>query len=394
MSRARAVRNLFAPSGIPLAWRQLAADKKRLATAVAGVTFGVMLMLFQLGLYNAIDTMVILPQMNMAGDLVMTSTDFEYIGANREFTRRRLYQAASLDEVSSVAPVYVGFLFWSNPETHRSKQLLVMAVEPDHDPFINPVIRNQIPLLQDPEAVLFDSLSQSTFGPVTQLFRSGPVETELERRHCVVRGLFEIGPTLAASANVIMSDEGYFRYRPYRARNMPNLGFISLKKGADPERTAARLHSILPNDVRVITRDRFMREEQTYWNNRTPVGFVVTAGMIVGMLVGAIVVYQILYTDVNDHLKEYATLKAIGIRDLFFTVLVLEEALILVCLSFPPAFVLTLGIDRLARERVNIPARIETGQALMVLLAVAVMCLLAGQLATRRLRSADPANVF
>lgn len=394
MNRARAVANWFAPSGIPLAWRQLAADKKRLATAVSGVTFGVMLMLFQLGLFNAIDTMVVLPHVNLTGELIMTSTDFEYIGANREFTRRRLYQAAADPNVASVAPLYVGFLFWTNPQTRRSKQLLVMAIEPDHSPFSSPEIRRQTAVLQDPEAVLFDSLSQSTFGPVRSLFRSGPVETELERRHAVVRGLFAMGPTLAASANIIMSDEAYFRYRPYRARNMINIGCISLKPGVDPEAAADRLRNSLPKDIKIISREEFISNEQQYWNNRTPVGFVVTAGMLVGMLVGAIVVYQILYTDVNDHLKEYATLKAIGIGDIFFIILVLEEAMILVVLSFPPAFLLTLGINHLARTRVNIPATIEPVQTLLVLAAVTIMCLLAGQLATRRLRSADPANVF
>jgi len=394
MKRLLRARSRPFPAGVPLAWRQVSFDRKRLVVAIAGITFGMMLMLFQLGLYNAIDEMVVLPHRNLAGELVMTSPDFEYFGSSREFTRRRLAQATSLPEVHSAAPLYAGFVSWLNPRTRRSKQIFVMAVDPDQNPFTNPAIRRQSGVLRDPEAILFDARSQSSYGPIARLFRSGQVETEIERRHARVAGLFAIGPTLSASANIVMGEEAYFRYRPQRPRNMPNVGFISLEPGADPNRVAATLRRMLPHDVQIRTREEFMRDEQRYWNNRTPVGFVVTAGMLVGMFVGAIVVYQVLYTDVNDHLKEYATLKAIGLADGFFVALILQEALILVGLSFLPAIAATAAVDYLARTTVNIPAALNPGDAIFVLVTLTAVCLCAGQLATSRLRSADPANVF
>jgi putative ABC transport system permease protein len=116
--------------------------------------------------------------------------------------------------------------------------------------------------------------------------------------------------------------------------------------------------------------------------------------MIVGMLVGAIVVYQILHSDVNDHLKEYATLKAIGLGSSFFTVLVLEEALILVALGTAPALLLTGLLNYYARTYGNLRAYLEPLQVSWVLLAVSATALIAGYLATRKLRTADPASVF
>src|SRR5262245_177755 len=101
--------NWFAPLGIPLAWRQLAAEKKRLVAAASGITFGLILMLFQLGLYNGILDMVVQPHRALRGELVMTSPNYEYFGSSLEFSRRRLYQARSLPEVESVAPLYLGF---------------------------------------------------------------------------------------------------------------------------------------------------------------------------------------------------------------------------------------------------------------------------------------------
>ena len=391
----RAAGNTIAPLGIPFAWKQLTADPKRLVTAVIGVASGVALMLFQLGLYNAINAMVVLPHANLRGDLYLTSLDWESFGSNRGFTRRRLYQAQALPEVESVTPLYIGFVYWTNPDTGHSKVALALAFDPSENPFKPGAVRDQTAKLRDPEAVLFDALSTSDYGPIAERFHANhSLPVEIDKIHAVVKGLFPMGPTLAASANLVMSDEAWFRYRTDVPRNMANVGVINLRAGANAESTAARLRLLLPKDVRVVTRDAFISEEQEYWDKRTPVGFVVGAGMVVGMFVGAIVVYQILYSDVNDHLKEYAALKAIGMGDLFFTVLVLEEALLLVAMGAVPALALTAALNSFARNSVSLPAYVEPLQVLTVLLAVAVTCLLAGQLATRKLRAADPASVF
>ncbi len=72
----------------------------------------------------------------------------------------------------------------------------------------------------------------------------------------------------------------------------------------------------------------------------------------------------------------------------------LEEALMLVAIGAVPALALTAVLNSLARSSAGLPAYVEPLQVLTVLLAVAVACLLAGHLATRKLRTADPASVF
>ena len=385
----------MAPLGIPLAWRQLVDEKKRMWVAILGITFGIMLMLFQLGLYNGIMAMVVLPHRILRGELVMVSPNYEYFGSSMEFSRRRLYQARSLPEVASTAPLYLGFLSWANPQTGRVKMIFAMAIEPDQNPFTLPAIADQLDAIRDPESVLFDTLSQDDYGPIPALFRERRgVETEAERKRVRVTGLYTLGHTLAASADVVMSDEAYFRARPDKPRNMANVGMIWLKPGANRDTVARQLRQILPGDVEILLREDFIKGEQDYWANRTPIGFVSAAGMLVGMLVGGIVVYQILYTDVNDHLKQYAILKAIGLADSFFVAVVLQEALILMILGFVPALALTALLNYEARTMAHIPTSLSIRDVAMVAVAVSVVCLTAGLLATRKLRTADPADVF
>jgi putative ABC transport system permease protein len=370
-------------------------EKKRMSVAVLGITFGIMLMLFQLGLYNGIMAMVVLPHNALRGELVMVSPNYEYFGSSMEFSRRRLYQARGLPEVESTAPLYLGFLSWANPRTGRVKMIFAMAIEPDENPFTLPAIAGQIDAIRDPESVLFDTLSQEDYGPIPAMFRQRrSVETEAERKRVRIKGLYTLGNTLAASADVVMSDEAYFRVRPDKPRNMANVGMIWLKPGANRDAVARQLRGVLPDDVEILRREDFIRSEQDYWANRTPIGFVSAAGMLVGMLVGGIVVYQILYTDVNDHLKQYATLKAIGLADGFFVAVVLEEALILMILGFIPALALTAVLNYEARTMAHIPTSLSVRDVATVLLAVSIVCLIAGFLATRKLRTADPAEVF
>lgn len=391
----RQIGRMVAPLGIPLAWRQLVNEKKRMLTAVLGITFGIMLMLFQLGLYRGILAMAIVPHNNLRGDLVLVSLGYEYFGSSLQFSRRRLQQAQSLPEVQATAPLYVGFLHWWNPVDGSVQAIFAMGIEPDRNPFTLPEIADQINKIRDPESVLFDRLSAPEFGPVPALLHDhGVVQTEANSKLVRVRGLFSLGPTLAASANLVMSDEAFFRVRTDKPRNMADIGLIWLRPNADRAAVLRRLRELLPHDVQVLRREDFIRNEQDYWDKRTPIGFIAAAGMLVGMLVGGVVLYQILYADVNDHLRQYATLKAIGISDSFFLGVVLQEAFILMLLGFAPAVLLTLVLNYEARIRAQIPTSLIPQDAATVFVAVALVCSIAGLLASRRLRSADPADVF
>jgi putative ABC transport system permease protein len=116
--------------------------------------------------------------------------------------------------------------------------------------------------------------------------------------------------------------------------------------------------------------------------------------LLVGLLVGAVIVYQILYADVSDHLSEYATLKAIGYPDRVLSLVVLKQALILSALSFPVGFVLAQVLYAVARQATGLPIVMTATRAATVLALTMIMCAGSGLVATRRLRSADPADVF
>jgi putative ABC transport system permease protein len=206
--------------------------------------------------------------------------------------------------------------------------------------------------------------------------------------------LFRIGASFANSGQVITGDMNFFRLAPNRDMGNVDLGLIRLKPGADPEAARAELAGMLSGDVTVLTKKGFLDREKSYWSHGLPIGFLFNASLVMSVVVGAVIVYQILYSGVSEHLAEYATLKAIGYSDFRLFGVVLQESLILSLLGFIPGLLLALGVYRIVRAATLLPLRMTLTTAVAAYLATAMMCALAGALATHKLRSADPAEVF
>ncbi len=113
-----------------------------------------------------------------------------------------------------------------------------------------------------------------------------------------------------------------------------------------------------------------------------------------GFAVGVILVYQVLSTDVNAHVREYATFKALGYRNYYLLGVVFEQTLILAALGFIPGVAVSLGLYQMTRTATNLPMYMTAIRGFHVLVLTIIMCSISGLIATRKLRSADPADMF
>jgi putative ABC transport system permease protein len=151
---------------------------------------------------------------------------------------------------------------------------------------------------------------------------------------------------------------------------------------------------VIPGDVRLLTREEFMELERQYWNQTTPIGYIFAFGAVMGLVVGFIIVYQILFADVQDHLREYATLKAMGYTNGYLRRVVLQESVILAVLGFLPGMGVAYLVFSRAAGATRLPLELSVNSALGVFLLTLAMCAGSGLLALRRLRTVDPAEIF
>ena len=381
---------------IPLAWLQLTNEKLRLAAAVAGIAFAVILMLMQLGLRMVLTDAAVLHYGRFDAELVMASPQYEYIVASKTFSWNRLYQALAVEGVDSVVPIYMALLPWKDPVNREETTLLVMGFDPRTRVFTAPGVLQNIHNLEKPDVVLFDSNSHVVrFGTTREYLRSNkPLVTELNGRRVRVGGSFQLGIGFGSLGNIVTSDQTFLRLVPYRDQSMIDLGLIRLKPGASAEKVKAQLEKFIAKDVRVMTREEFMRHEASFWSAVMPIGYIFGLGALMAVVVGAIIVYQILYTDVSDHLSEYATLKAIGYGHAYLFSIVLKEALILSVMGYIPGFIISYFLYIATADATGLPLVMTVELAVAVFVFTIVMCTLSGALAMRKVRSADPAEVF
>lgn len=173
-----------------------------------------------------------------------------------------------------------------------------------------------------------------------------------------------------------------------------NVGLIYLESGYDPATVVSQLKKHLPNDVKVLTRDGFVQFELDLLTKESPISIIFTFGVLMGFLIGVIIVYQILSADVNSHLKEYATFKAMGYGNNYLLGVIFEEVIIIAIAGFIPGFLIPLRLYSLAAAATNLPIYMTATRAITIFILTVIICLISGVLTTQKLQSADPADLF
>ncbi|MBE9109442.1 FtsX-like permease family protein [Nodosilinea sp. LEGE 07298] len=379
----------------PLGLKQLKHDRLRLLTAIAGITFADILIFMQLGFADALYKSNTQYPRALQADLVIISTQAKNFGQLRTFTRRRLWQAQDVPGVVSAEPLYLGSVQWRNPQNRQQTSMLLIGQNPSQPAFDLPDVNAKLDTIRLPDHVLFDQASRGSYDEmIEQVNRGERVTTEIGLRTVEVAGLFEVGASFSDDGALITSDQNFLRLFPKREAGAVSLGLINLEPEADLEQVRAELAARLPDDVQVLTQAGYVDFELNDIQSASPIGFVFGLGSAMGFIVGVVIVYQVLSTDVNSHLGEYATFRAMGYRNSYLLGIVVEEAIILSVLGFVPGLVIALGAYQLTAAATALPLAMPTSRAITVLTLTFVMCGASGAIATRRLQAADPADIF
>lgn len=384
-------------SKIPLAWLQLTREKTRLAVAVAGIAFADILMFMQLGFREALFDGNVQLHKSLEGEIVLINPQSDALLSMETFSQRLLYRALALEEVKSVHPIYVDFTGWKNHKTNKLRNIQIIGINPQDQVFNLRGVQQNLDKIKMPDVVLFDRASREEFGPIaTEIDEGKTITTEVGGRRIKVGGTFELGTSFGADGNLITSDLNFLRLfnNESRQRGLIDIGLIKLEPGANTEVVVEKLRNYLPKDIKVLSKQEYIEFEKAYWASSTAIGFIFTLGTVIAFIVGTVIVYQILYSEVADHLPEYATLKAMGYTDTYLLLVVFQEALILASIGFVPGFGFAMFQYTMARNATLLPIVMTTSRALLVLFLTILMCFVSGAIAVRKLRAADPADVF
>ncbi|NEO31145.1 MAG: FtsX-like permease family protein [Symploca sp. SIO3C6] len=386
---------------IPIAWLQLIHKRVRFLATLAGLAFIVILLFMQLGFQDALYASATQVHNNLRGDLFVISPQYISLTSQQSFPRARLYQTLGYEGVDSVTPLYHEFGKTKSIDTGQKNPIFVFGIGLDSVTFDLPEINQNLDQLRIPDQALFDRNSRPEFGPVAEKAQQEEVEIEVSyfndltlASRLKIAGLFTLGASFGVDGNLIVSQSTFLNIFDYRKADFIDIGLIKLKPGADIKKVQTILKANLPKDVRILDRKEFSEVEKSYWNIRTPIGFAFQLMVTMGFVIGVVVVYQVLYSNISSHLVEYATLKAMGHTQNYLLSVVFQQAVILAVLGYIPGFALSLGLYDLAEAGTHLPFFMHLHQALVVLFSTVFMCSISGFLAMNKLRSVDPADIF
>ena len=373
----------------PLAWRNVVQSKVRSLIALCGISFAILLIFMQLGFYAAVRTSATCVHEALDFDLLLLSPHYTFVARPGTFPRDRLEQVRALEAVERVEPVWIRLGEWRNPASRERWNILTLGVEPALPIFRSPEINEQLPALKVIDTALTDRASQPEHGSLAT-----GVISEVQNHRVRVAGRYTIGAGFVAGATMVTGRETFMRIFPEESPDRISLGVVRLKPGVSPELAATEIAKLVAPSAIVMTRAELQRGEQHFWLKVKPIGIMFTSGVLIAFIAGAVILYQVLAAEVQNRLHEYATLKALGYGNRYVYGVVVRQALIFAGLGFVPAFTLTLGLYFLLRTRALVPVSMELSRASGVLFLTGLMCLSATFLAVRKLRAADPADLF
>lgn len=380
---------------LPIGWLQLTHSRTRMAAALAGVAFANVLVFVQLGMMGALNGTVGMTYAPVRGDILISSVDANTLTDGSPVSRRVLFQALADPDVAAAAPFYLAKVDWTR-EDGSTASLNVYALPVEAIRFAGPAVAGDLPGLALADSALIDARTRGADrAALAAVTPEAPHRFEANGRTLSAVGSFSMGGGFSADGAIVVSDQTFLRLFSQRIAGTPTHVLVDVLPGADAAVVAARLDARLAAEgVKVRTMAEAQAADLSYQTTQRPTGVIFGFGVAMGVLVGLVIVYQVLSTDVADHLREYATFKAMGYPHRFFLGIVFEEALILGSIGFLPGFVLSLGIYAAMAQATGLPVAMTPLRAALVFVGTVAACAASGALATRRLRAADPAELF
>jgi len=375
---------------VPLAWRNLVANKQRLLRSAAGIGFAVLLMLMQLGFEQAFFDSTLQVIRGLDGDILIQSVHKYQFATQDPFPTAGLDAARKVTGVASARPLYADWFdfFWKNPTDGKVFLVRAFAFNPEEPVFRFPDVNANREKLKEANTLLVDRRARRFLGMDT-----AATETEINGAKVKIVGGFSLGPDFVSDGTVIMSNRTFASLLHSVAPRV-DVGVIKVHPGEDPVVVQRTLRKALPGTIAVFTKPELIAFERKFQAAVSSAGPIFAMGTIVGFIVGMLISYQVTYTDLADQLPQYATLKAVGYRTGYLLRVVLEQAAFNALAGWILAFLVSIVLYRIIGQAALLPMHM-TANIIFVSLGLTLgMCLISAAIAVRRVIRADPAEVF
>ncbi|MGI0489186.1 FtsX-like permease family protein [Pantanalinema rosaneae CENA516] len=410
-----------------IARKNLFEDIPRFLVAQAGIMFAVSLVTIQTGILNGFTRSTALLIDQSSADLWVGSEDMLQLEVTLPMPLQNLVTAREVKGVARAEALMIRTGLWRS-QTGSIEPVRIYGFDPKGQLFAAnwQFISGSLTDLTAPYTVLIDRASRNTLdlhqvgsigrigslpaklvGTVTDtqsIASSAYLFTSLENANAyATAGLTSSlncrlmdGDIKCENSFATVPDEQIANVAPPKPLSFTDpITYILVRanSGQDLQELKQRLQKQLPG-TRVYTQAEIADKTRTYWKSRTGVGFILGLGSVVGIIVGMVVVSQILYSSVADHIKEFGTLKAMGASDWVIAGIITEQALWMAILGYLPSMALCVGLGAWTMSAKGIMILITPATAIGILGVTIIMCVGSAMFAIQKVTRVDPAIVF
>ncbi|ACK70573.1 protein of unknown function DUF214 [Gloeothece citriformis PCC 7424] len=389
---------------VSIARKNLFEDLPRFLIAQAGILFAVSLVTIQTGLLKGFTQSTTRLIDRSTADIWVTSEDITNFELTLPIPYERLTQAREVEGVAKAEAVILEGGLWRNSQDKISTVRVIgfdpkgelfspgtitkgslQAIEKPYTFIIDQSQLNSLGLENINDAGQIDSYKATLVGTTKdiQAIASSPfflTSLESAKAYSYARPDFEAEPTTPAT-------------NPLNNRDNITYVLIKVEPGQNLQTLKQRLEEALPN-IQAYTTSEMSQKTQNYWVRRTSIGFILGLGAIVGIVVGIVIVGQILYASVSDHLTEFGTLKAMGASDWVTYRIIIEQALWMAVLGYIPGMAVCLGLGAWTATTQGVVILITPAMAGGVFAVTVMMCIGSAIFAIQKVNRVDPAIVF
>jgi putative ABC transport system permease protein len=372
---------------LTLASRNLFHDRLRLIATVVGIVFSIVLVTVQLGVFLSFERMVTTMIDHAQADFWIVPSETKSFEDSSLLAGRERLQALSINGVTAAVPVVAGYASWRKPNGGASTPVLVVGT-PETSAGLQPwnVVEGSIHDLSMPEAVAIDQSYFDELG-IGQIGEHAEINNQKARVVAVTKGI----RSFTTMPNVFTSIEwarAYLGVPP----NEANYFILRIAPNVDAATVRSQLAARL-SDAEVLTSEQFRHRTRQFWLFDTGAGAALLGSAILGIIVGTIIVAQTLYSSTKDHLKEFATLRAIGSSWSYILKVILGQALLSAVIGFSIAASIDLALVKMTADAA-LPIVMTPGLTLGLFALTVTMCVIAAISAIRVVMRIDPALVF
>jgi putative ABC transport system permease protein len=375
-----------------IALKMLFGDRAKYFGLVFGIAFSTMLMSNQVAIFTGLMLRTASQILDVKeADIWVMDPRVEYVDEVEPMTDSQLGRVRGVDGVGWAVPFYKG-LTVAHTRDGQLQQVILLGVDDATLIGVAPqMMLGSVENLKQPDAMIIDRAGFEFMWPGEKMALGKVIEINDHR--AVIAGIVDASAPFTTFPVVYTKYSSAMNYIG-RMRKQMSFVLVHARPGEEPHALAKKISA--ETGLKALTWQDFSFATIGHYLERTgiPVNFGITVAL--GFIVGAAVVGQTFYIFVLETLRQFGSLKAIGVTNRTILRMVLLQSMVVAGIGYAIGIGLCAAFFELtSRVSINLrgfelPWQVAAGTAGAVFVIISIASLAS----VRKVMVLDPAIVF